>query len=175
MPEQHTVRYTIQPFASHHDRTAFSCGVAALDTYIQKQTGQDLERRLAAIFVLTSDGKTIAGFYSLSASTLLAEELPADLARRLPRFPLPVTLLGRMAVQQTLHGQRLGEFLLTDALKRAWDGSKQIASFAVTVDARQGARDFYIKHGFIPTTSRPDRLFYSMKTIEKLFLAANHT
>jgi predicted GNAT family N-acyltransferase len=169
VPEQHTAKYKIEPFASHHDRTAFSCGVAALDTYIQKQAGQDLERRLAAIFVLTIDGKSIAGFYALSASTILAEDLPPDQAKRLPRFPLPVTLLGRMAVQQTLHRQRLGEFLLTDALKRAWDGSKQIASWAVTVDAKQGARDFYIKHGFIPTASLPDRLFYPMKTIEKLF------
>ncbi len=170
MPEQHTREYRIEPFASHHERTAFSCGIAALDTYIQKQAGQDLERRLAAIFVLTADGKNIAGFYSLSASSILAEDLPAGQAKKLPRFPLPVTLLGRMAVQQTLHGQRLGEFLLTDALKRAWDGSKQITSFAVTVDAKQGARDFYIKHGFIPTVSRPDRLSYPMKTIEKLFV-----
>ena len=169
MPEQQTVKYRIEPFASHHDRTAFSCGVAALDTYIQKQAGQDLERRLAAIFVLTTDGKSIAGFYALSASTIHSEDLPPDQAKRLPRFPLPVTLLGRMAVQQILQRQRLGEFLLTDALKRAWDGSKQVASWAVTVDAKQGARDFYIKHGFIPTASCPDRLFYPMKTIEKLF------
>ena len=54
----------IEPLGSRHDRAAFSCGVAALDIYIQRQARQDMERNLAAVFVLTSDGKTIAGFYT---------------------------------------------------------------------------------------------------------------
>jgi predicted GNAT family N-acyltransferase len=167
--EQQRAEYYIEPLASRHDRAAFSCGIVALDTYIQKQASQDQERKLAATFVLTSDSGNIAGFYSLSASNILAEDLPPDQAKRLPRFPLPVTLLGRMAMQEALHGQRLGEFLLMDALKRAWVGSHQIASWAVIVDAKQGARDFYIKYGFIPTTRSPDRLFYPMKSVEKAF------
>jgi predicted GNAT family N-acyltransferase len=148
---------------------AFSSGVAALDAYIQRQARQDLERNLAAVFVLTSDGKTIAGFYTLSAHSIQATDLPEELAKRLPRFPLLVTLLGRMAVSQSLQGRHLGEFLLIDALARAWRGSQQVASWAVVVDAKAGARDFYLKHDFAPLPSQPDRLFLPMKTIEKLF------
>jgi predicted GNAT family N-acyltransferase len=161
--------YIIEPLKSHHDRAAFSCGVPELDTYIQRQARQDLERKLAAVFVLTSDGKTVAGFYTLSAHSLLAADLTEDHARKLPRFPLPVTLLGRMAVSEQLHGRRLGEFLLMHALERAWLGSQQVASWAVVVDAKAGARDFYIKHDFIALPSQPNRLFLPMKTIEQAF------
>ena len=163
------IEYKVEPLGTNHDRAAFSSGVAALDTYIQRQARQDLERNLAAVFVLTSDGRTIAGFYTLSAHSIQATALPEELVKRLPRFPLPVTLLGRMAVSHTLQGQRLGEFLLMDALARAWRGSQQVASWAVVVDTKAGARDFYLKHDFAPLPSQPDRLFLTMNTIEKLF------
>jgi predicted GNAT family N-acyltransferase len=143
--------------------------VEALDTYIQRQASQDLQRKVAAIFILTGDGKNIAGFYSLSAHSIQAEDLPRHLAKKLPRFPLPATLLGRMAVSEKLQGQGLGEFLLMDALRKAWLGSKQIASLAVTVDAKENAVAFYLKFGFIPTITRPGRMFYPMATIERLF------
>jgi GNAT superfamily N-acetyltransferase len=161
--------YRIEPLKSHHDRTAFSCGVAELDAYLQSRARQDLERKLAAVFVLTSDSRTIAGFYTLSAHSILAVDLPENYPRKLPRFPLPVTLLGRMAVSKNLQGQRLGEFLLMHALERAWTGSQQVASWAVVVDTKAGAREFYLKHDFVPLPSQPHRLFLAMATIEKLF------
>lgn len=163
------VEYRIEPLGSNHDRAAFSCGVASLDAYIQRQARQDLERKLAAVFILTPDSKTIAGFYTLSAHSILAADLPDAMAKKLPRFPLPVTLLGRMAVSQSLRGPGLGEFLLMHALERAWLGSRQVASWAVVVDAKMGARDFYLKYDFAPLPSQADRLLLPMKTIEKLF------
>ena len=168
MKVSHAV-YRIEPLGSGHDRTSFFCGVAALDSYIQRQARQDLERKLAAVFVLTADSKTITGFYSLSAHSILASDLPENVTKKLPRFPLPVTLLGRMAVSQALHDQRLGEFLLMHALERSWIGSQQVASWAVVVDAKIGARDFYLKHDFVALPSQPDRMFLPMATIEKLF------
>jgi len=99
----------------------------------------------------------------------MADELPAALAGKLPRFPLPATLIGRMAVSANLRGQRLGEFLLMDALRRAWLATQQVALWAVTVDAKKGARDFYLGYGFIATIQRPERLFYPMASIAKLF------
>jgi predicted GNAT family N-acyltransferase len=161
--------YRIEPLGSNRDRTTFSCGVPELDNYIQRQAGQDMKRKLAAVFVLTSGGGSIAGFYTLSAHSIMAADLPLDRAGNLPRFPLPVTLLGRMAVAQSLQGQSLGEFLLLHALERALLGSRQVASWAVVVDAKAGARNFYPKHDFFPLANQPDRLFLPMKTIEKLF------
>ncbi len=165
--------YTIEALAPHHDRAGFSCGVPALDIYLQRQARQDMDRKLAAVFVLTSIDdaavKTIAGFYTLSAHSLLAADLPEDTARKLPRFPLPVTLLGRMGVSRSLQGQGWGEYLLVHALNRACIVSHQVACWAVVVDAKAGARDFYLKHNFIPLPSQPDRLFLPMATIKKLF------
>lgn len=161
--------YRIEPLKSTHDRLAFSCGVSELDIWLERQAGQDQKRNLAAVFVLTPDGKTVSGFYSLSAHSIQAADLPPDMARKLPRFPLPVTLLGRMAVDQSLQGKGLGEFLLIHALERAWLGSREVASWAVVVDAKAGARDFYLKHDFIPFTLQPQRLFLPMQTIKTLF------
>ena len=154
---------------SQHDRSGFCCGVTALDNYLQRQARQDAERKLAAVFVLTSDGRTVAGFYTLSAHSIMAVDLPEAHARKLPRFPLPVTLLGRMGVSAALHGLGLGEYLLMHALERTWIGSQQVASWAMVVDAKVGARDFYVKNGFTPLPTRPDRLFLPIVTIEKLF------
>jgi predicted GNAT family N-acyltransferase len=159
----------IEALETHHDRVGFCCGVPELDSYLQQRASQDLKRKLAAVFVLTTDSKTIAGFYTLSAHSIAVADLPPELAKRLPRFPLPVTLLGRMAVAQALQGAGLGEYLLLDALNRALNGSRQVASWAVVVDAKAGARDFYLKHDFIPLPASPDRLFLPMKTIETLF------
>jgi predicted GNAT family N-acyltransferase len=164
-----TALYKIEPLGPSHDRASFTCGVESLDRYIQRQARQDADRKVATIFVLTSNGVTIAGFYSLSSQTIMADELPAPLASKQPNFPLPATLIGRMAVSESLRGQRLGEHLLMDALRRAWLATQQVASWAVTVDAKQGAREFYIRYGFIATAQRPDRLFFPMRSIAKLF------
>jgi predicted GNAT family N-acyltransferase len=139
-----------------------------LDRYIRQQAGQDSKRKLAAIYIATADGKSVAGFYTLSAKSILAADLPVEFGKGLPRFPLPVTLLGRMAVAQSLHGQGLGEFLLLDALARASSASRQVASWAVVVDTKAGARGFYLAHGFIPLETHADRLFYPMKSVEML-------
>lgn len=164
-----SAKYRVEPLRLNHDRAAFSCGVSELDTYLQRQAAQDQKRSLAAVFVLTADGKNVVGFYTLSAHSILAAALPSELARKLPRFPLPVSLLGRMAVARSLQGHGWGEFLLLHALKRAALGSRQVASWAVVVDAKAGARDFYLKEGFIPLREQPGRLFLPVKTIEQMF------
>ena len=164
-----SAEYRVEPLGPNHDRAAFSCGVSELDAYLKRQASQDLKRNLAAVFILTADGKNVAGFYTLSAHSILAANLPNDLAKKLPRYPIPVTLLGRMAIAQSLQGQGWGEFLLLHALKRAWIGSRQVASWAVVVDAKAGAREFYLHHDFTPLPNWPNRLFLPMKAIETIF------
>jgi len=159
----------IEPLGPEHDRAAFCCGNAELDGYFRQQAGQDQKRKLAAVFVLVAAGKDVAGFYTLSAHSVDAGDLPPEMAKKLPRFPIPVTLLGRMAVAQSLQGQGLGEFLLIHALERALQASRQVAALAVVVDSKVGARSFYLRHDFIPFPALPGRLILPMKTIEKMF------
>ena len=163
------VEYRVEPLGPHHDRVAFCCGVSELDAYLQRQAGQDQRRNLAAVFVLTTDNRTVAGFYTLSAHSILAADLPQELAGKLPRFPLPVTLLGRMAVAQSLQWQGLGEHILLDALERARLVARHVASWAVVVDAKPSARGFYLKRDFKAFLTQPERLFLPMKTVEEMF------
>jgi predicted N-acetyltransferase YhbS len=93
------------------------------------------------------------------------------LAKKLPRYPqLPVTLLGRLAVDQSRRGKGLGEFLLLDALHRSLEAAAEIAAMAVIVDAKnKGAAAFYERYSFIPLQQQPARLFLPMNTVAELF------
>ncbi len=112
----------------------------------------------------------IAGYYSLASTGIRLLDLPERAQKKLPRYPLvPATLLGRLAVDQSFKGRRLGEHLLIDALKRARQTSFSVASAAVVVDAKDDdAAAFYVRYGFIPFPDQPHRLFLAMKTVEQL-------
>jgi len=119
------------------------------------------------------DGKTIAGYYTLSQYGIEAGELPPELVQQLhlPKYDrLPATLLGRLARSKEFKGRGLGELLLMGAMKRALEHSRNIASVAVVVDAiDENARGFYRRYGFIDIPNHPNRLFISMKTVAQLF------
>jgi predicted GNAT family N-acyltransferase len=162
--------YRFEPLGEQHDRAAFSCGIAALDQYFcGDPIMQDVSRKVTNAFVLTSDGKLVAGFYTLSLISILSADLPPSLAKKLPRRPIGATLIGRMGRDLSLRGKGIGEMLLGDALHRAWMASKLVLSWAVVVDAKEGARDFYLENEFIPLATQPSRLFLLMKKIDLMF------
>lgn len=169
-PEQ--TDYRVETLGRQHDRSGFSCGVEPLDRYLREQAGQDARRRVAAPFVLC-EGKSnaVLGYYTLSALSVDVGAWPEDVARKLPRYPVvPATLLGRLAVDGRLRGKGMGEYLLMDALRRALIASRQVAAFAVIVDAKDASvAAFYRRYGFILFADEPNRLFLPMGTIEALF------
>jgi GNAT superfamily N-acetyltransferase len=165
-------RLTIEPLdRGRHDRSTFSCGVPALDTYLQRQAAQDMEKHAAVVYVAVIEPPAIAGYYTLSQFSIDFVSLPDSLARRLPRYPVvSATLLGRLAVASALQGQGTGETLLFDALRRSLDQSAHIASAGVIVDAMDAqAAAFYRKYGFSPILDAGQRLFLHMKTIQRMF------
>jgi len=157
-----------------HDRSKFSCGVPALDSYLQRQAAQDMEKHAAVVYVAAIEHPAIAGYYTLSQFSIDFAHLPEALAKRLPPYPtVPATLLGRLAIATSLRGQRLGETLLFDALHRSLLQSQHIASTGVIVDAKDdSAAAFYRKYGFNQILDAGQRLFLPMKTIEQMFAAA---
>jgi len=169
--EREEPHFVIEPLGARHDRAAFSCGNQQLDSYLQRQAGQDMKKRAAVPFVITPDRNTIAGFYTLSQYAMDLGELPEEISKKMPRYPMvSATLLGRLAVSERFRGQRLGERLLMDALHRALQSSKQIASAAVVVDAKDDqAAAFYRKYGFMDLPKIERRLFLPMGTIAQLF------
>lgn len=149
--------YLTENLNTTHNKEKFSCGKDLLDIYIKKQATQDIKRKLAACFVIKEkETNYIKGYYTLSNSSI-------------PFDNLPLTLIGRLAVDKIYQGQGIGKILLVDALKRSYELSKQIGSFAVIVDPLdKDAELFYLKYGFIKL---PDsgKMFLTMKTIEQLF------
>jgi GNAT superfamily N-acetyltransferase len=124
---------------------------------------------MAAAFVLVLPDGAIGGYYTLSATGVKLTELPGDITRKLPRYPLvPATLLGRLAVDRRQQGKGHGRFLLADALHRA--ARSEIASFAVIVDAKDdSARRFHERESFLPLPDQPLKWFRPMADIRKLF------
>lgn len=163
---------TIEPLdRKRHDRSEFSCGVAALDAYIQRQAAQDVEKHAAVVYVAVIEPPAIAGYYTLAQFSIDLVRLPEDLAKHLPRYPdVPATLLGRLAVASAQQGQGMGETLLFDALRRSLVQSAHIASAGVLVDAKNAkAAAFYRRYGFTSILDAEQRLFLHMKTIQQMF------
>lgn len=170
MSEDKALDYYFEPLSERHDRAAFSCGNDALDAYFRGDPiRQDVSRRVTNAFVLTPDGKFVAGFYTLSPISILSVDLPPSLAKKLPKRPIGATLIGRMGRDLSLRGKGVGEMLLMDALHKAWQASKLVSCWAVVVDAKEGARGFYIQYEFTPFATQPDRLFLLMKKIDLMF------
>ncbi|MBF0555512.1 MAG: GNAT family N-acetyltransferase [Nitrospirae bacterium] len=162
----------IEPLGKHHDRTAFGCDVEALDHYIRKQAGQDTKKKVAATFVLSGDTPaSIAGYYTLSSTSVNVGELPDRITAKLPRYPLmPATLIGRLAVDRHYQGRGYGELLLVDALRRSLISTEQIGSVAVIVDAMDDkAKAFYEHFQFVPLVNHSHRLFLPMAVIKAYF------
>jgi len=137
-------KYNIEPLGDH-DRAAFSCGNSSLDQYIRERASQDIKRGLASVFVITTKE---AGKYEY----------------------VGVTLLGRMAVSEKYKGTGLGALTLMEALDKSVTAAKDVASWAVFVEAiDDNAADFYRKYGFIELPEDKRKLFLPMTTIAKLF------
>lgn len=159
----------VEPLGKHHDRAAFDCSVEALGRYIREQAGQDAKKKIAATFVLTGDAPaTIAGYYTLSSTSVNVGELPEQVTKKLPRYPLmPATLIGRLAVDWHYQGKGYGELLLVDALRRSLISTEQIGSVAVVVDAKgDKAKAFYEHFQFIRLVNYSHRLFLPMAVIQ---------
>jgi len=162
--------YLTSPLLAKHDRSGFNSGVPSLDAYLKNQVNQDIKKRLAACFVTANDKGLVTGFYTLSSSSVSIENAPEEIKKKLPKAykELPAILLGRLAIDQKMQGEGLGKLLLMDAMKRCFELSAVLGSWALIVDPiDEHARSFYNKYGFVLLST--GRMFLPMKTIESLF------
>jgi GNAT superfamily N-acetyltransferase len=162
--------FYIEPLSTAHDRSAFSCGNAALDRYFRTFATQDLRKRVSAVFVMTPNSRVVAGFYTLSQSSVLLHSLPDPQRTKLPKYPhVPATLLGRLAVDLKFQKLGLGRLLLFHAFRNCITVAANAASAVLLVDAKDNAaRRFYERHGFQSLSDGPGRLFISLAIVEKL-------
>jgi len=164
------VDWIIEPFGKSHDRSAFTCGKPALDEFLRTRVSQYEKRRLGKTFVAVLQGEQrVRGYYTLAAGAVAFEHLPTVASTKLPKHPIPVILLARLAVDLSAQGQGLGEKLLLDALQRSLDLSDSLGAHAVEVNALDdSAIAFYVKYGFSPLLDNPRHLYLPLATIDRV-------
>jgi predicted GNAT family N-acyltransferase len=163
------MEWVIEPFGKQHERAGFSCGIVALDDFLHTRVSQYEKRGLGKTFVAVPKvAKNILGYYTLAAGSVNFEHLPPVASSKLPKHPIPVVLLARLAVDLSAQGMRLGEGLLLDALQRSLDLSSSLGVYAVKVDAIDvAAAKFYRKYGFAALLDDPLHLYLSLATVKE--------
>lgn len=161
------VDWTVEAFRKDHDRLGFHCGNDQLDYFLRQLVSQYEKRKLGKTYVaVPAGGKKVLGYYTLAAGAVSFQHLPVEVSQKLPKHPVPVVLLARLAVDKAHQGMRLGEGLLMDALQRALDLASSLGVHAVEVEAIDGhAVKFYKKYGFISLIDHPAHMFLPIATI----------
>ncbi|NOX43433.1 MAG: GNAT family N-acetyltransferase [Gammaproteobacteria bacterium] len=160
----------IEPISKTHVRSQFSCGKPQLDLYLQQHARQNNKSNISKTFVAVDEENVVQAYYTLSAASIEFEELPNNIAKNLPKYPIPAARIGKFAVNKNASRQGLGEKLLIDALQRIVNSNNQIAVKVILVDALDDdAKCFWLKFGFIELPESDLKLFLSIETIQQLF------
>lgn len=172
MPDSSRGRWHIEPLMADHNRAGFDCGVATLNDYLKKFARQNQKTGVSRTFVAVRAGRTaVDGYYCLSAGSVKGADLTVAQRKRLPRYPIPVAHLGRLAVAASAQGRGLGEQLLTDALERVVRIADELGIHAVEVVAKDdSAAAFYRKYGFAALRDDRLHLYLPLSVIRKLNL-----
>jgi GNAT superfamily N-acetyltransferase len=159
--------WQIERLDRSHLREGFDCGKAPLDVFLHALVTQYEKRNLGRTYVaVRGDDRRVLGYYTLASGAIDVGSRPENQAKKLPRHAVPLVLLARLAVDQSVHGGGLGALLLRDALTRTLDLSQSLGIHAVVVDAIDAAaKGFYERFGFIPLTDDEMRLFLPVTTI----------
>lgn len=164
----------IRALRADDDRTAFRSGVADLDRYLHQFAGQNQFRHHLGVTYVAVEDRAILGFATVAAAHIEIDDLPLAIRRTLPRYPLPVLRLARLAVDQTAQGQGLGLQLLRFILRLAVQMADDFGCVGVVVDAKPDADAFYAKYGFVAldavegrsdTRPSPTPMFLSIRAI----------
>ena len=130
------------------DRGAFTSGDEDLDRFFRKYAGQNQFKHHVGVTYIATDGETIHGFVTVSASSIEIEDLPAKQRKKLPSYPLPVLRMARLATSRDVRGKGVGKLLLRFVLQLARDMADDLGCVGVVVDAKEGAVAFYERYGF---------------------------
>lgn len=158
--------YLVEPLSTRHDRDAFDCGEPSLNDFLKRYARQNDDKGLGRTYVaVRPDDSHIYGYYTIASASVRFDAIP----EKLPRYPIPMVHLGRLAIDQAAKGQGLGKALLADALARVAGFADHLGIYAVEVYAlNEAAKEFYLKFGFTPLLDDPLHLYMPMKTIRKL-------
>lgn len=150
-----------------HEIAGFDCGKAPLNDFLLKYALQNQASGGARTYVLTR-GKRVIGYYSLTPASISPEDASARVMKGQGRYPVPVILMARFALDQGEQGKGYGKALFRDALRRALSGSEAIGGRAFLVHAKdEEARRFYLKFGMEESPTNPMHLLLLFKDIRQ--------
>lgn len=156
----------IVPLDRSHNRSGFDCGIPELNAFLKATARQHGQKGISRTFVLTDGTPDILGFFTLTLCEVVADEIPADYARKYPSHRLPAVRLARLAVSRRKQGKGHGELLLAEAVHRTALIAKQAGVIGLFVDAKNDtARGFYERYGFRAIPYHPLQLFLPIETI----------
>lgn len=150
----------VQALEKAHDVASFDCGNPDLNDWFQTTARQHQKNGTSKTFVLIDEAQpsAVIGFVTMAIRDVTPkEDLPAAMARKLPT-KVPGYTLARLAVSVTAQKQGRGEYLLFEAMERAYHAAQLVGGFALFVDAKDGAAEFYEKYGFVPFPDDPHTL-----------------
>ena len=166
------INWLIASLNRGHDRSQFDCGEPDLNEYLIRYARQNQDAGIARTFVAANKTcpERVLAYYSLSVGSIDKTNLPINIAKRLPRFPIPIVRLARLAVDRSAQGLGLGEDMLLDALQRCLRVESEVGILAVLVDAKhERARAFYERYEFETLPDQPLTLWLPVSAIRKLF------
>jgi GNAT superfamily N-acetyltransferase len=151
---------------SEHDVSAFDCGVPELDDWLKRRALQNEATRASRTFVVIANGRVV-GYYALATGAVSHAEATGRVRRNMPE-PIPVMVLGRLAVDREYQGTGLGVALLKDALLRTIQAAEIASIRAVLLHAvSEAAKRFYLHHGFVESPIDSMTLMVSLADVEK--------
>ena len=158
-----------EPISAEHRLDDFESGEPSLDEWLKKRAVKNHASGASRCFVIRA-GTAVVGYYSLSAGGISHEGAPKAMRRNMPD-PLPVLLLGRLAIDRRYHNQGLGSALLRDAMLRAVSIARDAGVSAILVHAlSEPAKRFYLSRGFVESPLQPMTLLMTLETV-RLILA----
>jgi len=165
-------QWAVERLTANHGFSGFNCGKPPLNTFLKKHALNNQSLGISRTFVAVRPGSTkVEGYYAISAGSVRFSEGDEEFRRGLPRYPIPVGHLGRLAVDTPSQGQGLGETLLLDAFERILRASDVLAVHAVEVWAKdEDAKGFYLKYGFQALADDPKHLYVPIRLLRKLGL-----
>ena len=156
-----------KPITDDDVLTDFESGEPSLDEWLKKKAIRNHACGASRCFV-TCNGKIVIGYYSLSAGAISHEEVPKSMRRNMPK-PLPILLLGRLAIDRRYHNKGIGQALLRDAMLRAVVIAREAGIFAILVHViSEQAKQFYLSRGFVISPLKPMTLMMTLETVRKI-------
>jgi GNAT superfamily N-acetyltransferase len=141
----------------------FACGVDSLDDWLKKRALPNQVNGASRTYVVTAEGKRVIGYYCLASGALALSDTPSPIRRNMPD-PVPVAILGRLAIDKSFQGKGLGVALLQDAVIRTAQAASILGIRGLLVHALSSeAKTFYEHHGFVASPTQPMTLVLSLK------------